>query len=259
MSAEECKEAAAELLGPNSAVTVLDHKQAPAGCFADETRAYFNNQPQAAGEYSFLKSLCRLKNISALPEAKTETITACGENKTLPVYRIAAADLEHVIGALHSSKIYRFALLLQQGKARLNRRLALRSADNGTRTLDVVIAGHLPQGWMEITQPPTAAMLTTRVDLQKNSIFVEGGAGSAVCFQDLHLSNGKVRRIESLHTIKSRRDACGWCRVHRAEQFKQWELQTARNLASKHCVAFLKTARGGIQAEDWTFIKQIWD
>ena len=68
-SAEECKEAAIELLGTNSTVTVLDYKQAPAGCLTDGTRAYFNKHAQAGRDSSFLKSLCRVKGISTLSEA----------------------------------------------------------------------------------------------------------------------------------------------------------------------------------------------
>ena len=259
LSAEECKEGAAELLGPNSAVTVLDHKQAPAGCFADETRAYFNNETQAGSEYSFLKQLCRLKNISTLPEAKMESITACGENKTLPVYRIAAADLERVIDMLHSNDIYQFALLLKQGKSRPQKRLELRSTDNSTIGLDIVIAGQLPRGWMDITQPPIETQLTTHVDLQKHSIFVSGGAESTVCFQDLRMSNGKVCHIESSHTIKFRLDACSLCRAHRAEQFRQREEKAARCFTSKQCAAFLRTARQAVQAGDSILIKRVWD
>ena len=192
-SAEECKEAATELLWPNNTVTVLDHKQAPAGCFVDQTRAYFNHQAQAGSHYSFLKSLCRLKNISAmgLPEAKTESIHACGRNWTLPVYRITAEDLQRVIDKLRSHNVQQYALLLNQGNARIQKTLEI--VQNGTQgLLDIVIAGQLPQGWAEMTQPPTAAQLTTRVDLAWHSIFISGGAGSVVCLQDLHLSNGRV-------------------------------------------------------------------
>ena len=194
-SVEDCKEAAVELLGPNRAVTVLDHTNLPTGCFVDHARAYFNNQTQAESDSSFLKSLCRLKNFSALPEAQTatiETITACGQNWTLPVYRIAAEDLERVINVLHSTKILRFALLLQQGTARLTKNLVLTKSTAG---MHIVIAGQAPRGWLGMSQPPTAKQLTTHVDLAKHKIFIMGGGSAektSVCLEHLHLSNGKV-------------------------------------------------------------------
>ena len=110
-TAEECKDAAMELLGPNSAVAIIYNEQAPAGCLVDQIRAYFNNQTRAGSEqrhFSFLKSLCRLRNISSsvLPEAKKETIAACGKNRTLPVYRIVAEDLAGAIDELRNNKSF---------------------------------------------------------------------------------------------------------------------------------------------------------
>ena len=220
-SVEECKEAAIELLGPNITVTVLDHKKAPAGCFIKQTEAYFNIQTHAGSDYSFLKSLCRLRNISTveLPEAKSESISACGQNRTLPVYRIPAEDLEHTIDVLlHKTNIYQFVLLLKQGSTTLNQRLILSSGNSSARRLDIVIAGQTLQGQREMTEPPKVAELRTRVDLKQNSIFVVGGSDSAVCFQDLHLKNGKVP-CDTLNphehsTIRSTHVACaghnGW-------------------------------------------------
>ena len=131
-----------------------------------------------------------MKGISALPEAITETITACGQNKTLPVYRIVPEDLERAIRELQRKSIHQFALLLSEGLGIIKNDLKL--AYNNRSGMDIVVAGQLPKGGTTVTQPPTAAQLATHIDLNDNSIFISGGAEDEVCLQDLDLHNGKV-------------------------------------------------------------------
>ena len=129
-----------------------------------------------------------------LPEAITESITACGVNRTLPMYRIAAQELERAIDGLRSSNIHQFALVLTQGTVRLKQRLKL--TDENATDLDIVIAGQSPTvRWTGMTQPPTAAELTTHVNLAEQSISILARAQAAVCLENLHLYNGKVRQI----------------------------------------------------------------
>ena len=205
-TAEECKKAAIELR-VLSVLTVINHKPAPAGCFVDDqARAFFNNETQAGSDYSFLKSMCRLKIVSSLPEAKNESITACGKNRTLLVYEIAAEDLERTINVLLSKHVTHFALRLAQGTARLKSRLTLQTKDTNT-WLDIVIAGQFPQGWMGMSQPPLAGQLTTRIDLAAQSVFISGGREDVVCLQDLHFSNGKVETM-TCNQQSARRIVC---------------------------------------------------
>ena len=168
--------------------------QSTAG-FIDETQtsAYFNNQGTTQRDYSFLKSLCRVKSVSAWTLlARNETFTACGANKRLPVYRIAAEDLERALDELIGKDIRRFSLVLGPGTAVLSKVLTLGSLD-GSSELEIVIAGEQPVAVTQqvgMTRPPAATELTTHIDLAQRSIFITASRG-AVCLQDLHLHNGK--------------------------------------------------------------------
>ena len=168
---------------------------------------YYNQQAQAGSDFGFVKSLCRFKNTSALPEAVIETISACGENKTLPVYRIIAEDFERAIDGLllRSKSIHRFALFLSEGHARVKKDLKIQHSSvdvlNSSVELDIVIAGQLPAGWTKMTQPPTAAQLTTHIDLAQHAVFISsGGAETRVCLQ-VHLSS-----IDFAHVITKKSD-----------------------------------------------------
>ena len=172
-------------------VKVLEDWGSPAGCFADQMRVYFNRHMLSKSEYTFLKSLCHLKTLSeyVLPEATNETITACGQNRTLPVFRGLPDNLEFALDELQKRNVRQFAVLLSQGTAMLQEDITFSTTD--LSRLDVVIMGQLPQGWAGMTQPPAAAQLMTKVDLNQHHILVMG-ADMAVCLQDLHLFKGKV-------------------------------------------------------------------
>ena len=148
-----------------------------------------------------------MQNKSDLGEGKNETIIACGESRQLPVYRIAARDLEPKIDELRRSGITEFALnLTAEGEAKLSKDLVLHGG--------VVIAGQLPHGWMGMTEPPV--QVPTKVHLNSKHILIQptsGGVGE-VCLQDLHLRDGKVQLILGFtHVCRNQIDClmCGLC------------------------------------------------
>ena len=134
-----------------------------------------------------------------------ETIMACGENRAqLPVYRIAAENLEQAFDELLGKGIHRFALLLKPGTALLTKPLTI---GVGSSALEIVVAAEHSQD--VTTMAPTAAELTTRVNLAKHQIFISAAFGNpvpvpgfpaaSVCFQDLRIYNGQVKPSPHCH------------------------------------------------------------
>ena len=202
-SAGECSNAADELLRLNSTVTLLNHKGVPSGCLVDQTRSYFNNYSTSGSvsQYPFLTSLCRLKNISAL-HPLNETLIACGKKRQVPVYRISAEDLENTLDRLLKGNVRKFALLLGPGTARLTKRLTIKASG-----LEIVLAGE-PHDLWEVTRPPTATELRTKIDLTQHSIIVSGSgeAEASVCLQDLRVLDGENRNGGAVQVINKRQE-----------------------------------------------------
>ena len=110
-----------------------------------------------------------------LPTPKQETMEACGKNFTLLTYSIAAKDAGIAIQIIARKKAnLKFAIRIGQGTARLSESISL------ARKERIILLGHLPTN---STDPGTT------IDLQQLYIHIDN---CNVCFQDLHLTNGKV-------------------------------------------------------------------
>ena len=195
-SASECETAGIEL-GLNGSVMELNDNAGPRGCFyvlddAQHTTGsglYWNANGSQASRFDFAKSICRWQNTTGfiLPEPNpSETVNACGETHTLPVYTIEAQAFEAALGALRSKQIHRFMLRLGEGAAYVHGQVSFTGSEGGTV---VVLAG---------AQAPHGSVPLTSIDLGEKHIYIDSGTSGkpiSVCMQDLHLHNGKADRM----------------------------------------------------------------
>ena len=107
-----------------------------------------------------------------------QTITACGQTRSLLVYNVRVECFEHAIETLlhpkNKSEIKgRFMLQLDRGTVKVTRRVEMILDSE----FDVVVAGRPLEG--------------TAIDLGRQNIFISATDGQAqVCLMDLKLSQG---------------------------------------------------------------------
>ena len=186
-SARECQTASIAL-GLSSSVTELNDHAGPRGCFyvLEGPGLYWNPNGSQGSRYNFAKSLCRWQTTTGftLPEPNgVETVVACGERRTLPVYYIAAQAFESALGALKIKQISKFMLKIREGEAYVHKQISFTGAEGGTV---VVLAG---------APSPDGFTPRTSLKLGGNHLVLTSGMNDlpiSVCIQDLHLHSGKA-------------------------------------------------------------------
>ena len=157
------------------------------GCFVDtDLRLYFNNKGTYDSSYGFARSLCLWRNAEdfALPSPITNmTTNACGENRSLPVYKVAAIFFEKAIDELKNRSISKFVLQLGEGEAYLEKTMHL--AD-----LDAVIAG---VKWTSHEQPLTTINLQGSQEQERPMLWSDTKGNSRFCLQDVLLFNWRSK------------------------------------------------------------------
>ena len=192
---ETCEGAAVEL-GYDANVTahVFNNAGAPAGCFVTLDRQLYLNMADRAkkrGEtrYNFAKSLCELNDVpSKRLSATSMAIQACGQNRTMPTYKIVPAQLEAVLRNRSFIKACNpCALMVGGGMAALSKDLGF----GGDANLDLVIMG---QPWTDQQEPHTTFDLNFHsLSLTAAGCFPkcpDDNRTASLCIQDLMIQHG---------------------------------------------------------------------
>ena len=142
-----------------------------------------------------------------LPIPQAETITACGHKVHIQTYSVQP---EKAAIQIISRRDLRFAIRVAQGTARLSRGLSL------SHRTQVVLIGH---------SPTNSTDSRTTIDLQHLG-YVHILNSRSVCFQDLHLTRGKVQAAYTIgrglfNTTFNQLLLCSWTMAATGNQWRR--------------------------------------